>query len=345
MASPAQISIHPSQFPDNVRRDLLESLRSRQVNHKFHYDSLKQTQKWLALHQAFSPSRTDPDCAAAYDRSFEAVARRTVAQSVQVIGLGCGVGQKDARLLKLLRDSGKEVAYAPVDVSTAMVLFARQAALAVISDANCSPLVCDLATAEDLPAVLEQMIGNRNAATPQATLGLTPPAPGGTRLFTFFGMIPNFEPLFILPRLARLVRPGDLLLSSANLAPGNDYASGLRRVLALYDNAPTRDWLMTFLLDLGVENADGELKFAIEDDPAGSGLKRVAADFRFHRARQIELETDRFDFRAGECIRLFFSYRHTPGLFNNLLKGHGLRLLQQWITRSEEEGVFLVSLP
>src|SRR4051812_43598131 len=71
MSSLANVLIHSSQFPENVRRDLLESLRSRQVNHKFHYDSVKQTQKWLALHQAHSPSRNDADCLAIYDRCFE----------------------------------------------------------------------------------------------------------------------------------------------------------------------------------------------------------------------------------------------------------------------------------
>ena len=111
-----------------MRRDLLESLRTRQVNHKFHYDSVKQTQQWLALHQAYSPSRTDADCAAAYDRSFAAAAARMAARRVHLIGLGCGGGQKDTRLLQLLQDSGKEAFYTPSDVSTAMVLVARQAA-------------------------------------------------------------------------------------------------------------------------------------------------------------------------------------------------------------------------
>ena len=44
MKSLVNVAIHASQFPENVRRDLLVSLRSRQVNHKFHYDSVKQTQ-------------------------------------------------------------------------------------------------------------------------------------------------------------------------------------------------------------------------------------------------------------------------------------------------------------
>src|SRR6267154_2960922 len=124
---PAHVTIHPSQFPDQVRHDLLESLRSRQVNHKFHYDSIKQTQKWLALHEAYSPARRDADCAAIYDRSFAAVAERAKSKRVHVIGLGCGGGQKDTRLLKQLRRKGKEVFYTPSDVSTAMVLVAREA--------------------------------------------------------------------------------------------------------------------------------------------------------------------------------------------------------------------------
>ena len=60
----------PASSRRKSRQDLLESLRTRRVNHKFHYDSVKQTQQWLALHQAFSPSRTDADCAATYDREL-----------------------------------------------------------------------------------------------------------------------------------------------------------------------------------------------------------------------------------------------------------------------------------
>src|SRR5580704_6825971 len=111
MLSVAQVAIHCSQFPANIRNDLLASLRARQVNHKFHYDSVKQTQKWLALHQAYSPSRTDAECAAIYDASFDGAVRHLAASAVQVIGLGCGGGQKDTRLLRQLRQAGKRVVY------------------------------------------------------------------------------------------------------------------------------------------------------------------------------------------------------------------------------------------
>jgi uncharacterized SAM-dependent methyltransferase len=319
MTSAVKVLIHASQFPEKVRRDLLESLRTRRVNHKFHYDSPKQTQKWLALHQAYSPTRNDADCRAIYEKAFQAAAAQIKAKSVHVIGLGCGGGQKDTRLLKLLKRAGREIYYTPCDVSTAMVLTARRTALAVVPEKNCFPFVCDLATADDLPAFLV----TRHSS-----------------LITFFGMIPNFEPQIILPKLAALVRPKDFLLFSANLAPGADYAAGMKKVLPQYDNPLTRDWLMTFLLDLGAGHNDGKLRFKIEDGRT-NGLKRIVAGFHFTRARRIEVDGERFDFRAGDAIQLFFSYRYTPEQVRKVLACFGLDVCQQWIAKSEEEGVFL----
>jgi uncharacterized SAM-dependent methyltransferase len=318
MKSAANVLIHASQFPENARRDLFASLRARNINHKFHYDSVKQTQKWLALHQIYSPSRNDADCAATYDRAFVEAVGQIKSKRVHVTGLGCGGGQKDTRLLKLLKVRSKEIFYTPCDVSTAMVLIAREAAISAVPEKNCFPFVCDLATADDLPAVL---------------------ATRHPSLVTFFGMIPNFEPQIILPKLASLVRPKDFLLFSANLAPGKNYAAGVRKVLPQYDNSPTRDWLMTFLFDLGIGCGDGKLAFAIEG--GGLGLKRAVARFHFNRRSRIQIESEQFEFRRGESIRLFFSYRYTPVLVRKILARHSLEVLDQWITQSEEEGVFL----
>lgn len=314
-----KVAIHASQFPEKVRRDLLESLRTRTVNHKFHYDSVKQTQKWLALHQAYSPSRNDGDCTAIYDKAFEAAAAGVKADKIHLVGLGCGGGQKDTRLLELLKHRRKEVSYTPCDVSTAMVLTAWQTALAVVAEDNCYPTVCDLLHADDLAV----------------TFTAHRPA-----LFTFFGMIPNFEPETILPKLAALVGPEDTLLFSANLAPGPDYGAGVRKILPQYNNSLTRDWLLTFLYDLGVEAEDGKLHFVVEEV---NGLKRVAAYFEFARARSVAVEDQKFDFRCADRIRLFFSYRYTPALVRGVLERHGLAVVDHWTTRSEEEGVFLCS--
>jgi L-histidine Nalpha-methyltransferase len=325
MSSTANVTIHSSQFPENVRRDLLASLRGRRVNHKFHYDSVKQTNQWLALHQAHSPSRNDDDCASTYDRAFTGAVASIQSEEIHVLGLGCGGGQKDTRLLKLLRTAGKQVSYMPCDVAAAMTLIARQTACAVVPEEKCFPLVCDLATAQDLPEVL-------------AARGW----PQSPRLLTCFGMIPNFEPGEILPKLAALIRPEDLLLFSANLAPGTDYAAGVQRILPQYDNALTRDWLMTFLVELGVERGDGDLRFGIEDESAGIGLKKIVAWFQFTRVRHVLIADERFAFSVGDAVQLFFSYRYTPGLVGRTLADYGLKVAGEWIAKSGEEGVFRV---
>ncbi len=320
MPSTVSVAVHPSQFPESIKRELIEGLRQRRIAPKFHYQSYKQSQKWQVLHDAWSPSRNDPDCAGVYDRGFAAACGLLAENRVRVIGLGCGGGEKEARLLALLAEQGRRLSYTPCDVSLPLVLTAVEEARRTVESAACAPLLCDLAVADDLSDVLDRLDGRK--------------AP---RIITFFGMIPNFEPSHVAPRLAALIRPGDVLLVSANLAPEPDYAAGVRRILPGYDNAETRDWLLTFLFDLGIERGDGALQIHIEE---AQGLLRIAADFHFLRDRALAIYGERVEFRAGEAFRLFFSYRFTPEKVERLLSAHRLELEGQWLTKSGEEGVF-----
>ena len=130
----------------------------------------------------------------------------------------------------------------------------------------------------------------------------------GRALAAFFGMIPNFEPDLILPRLAGLVRGEDWLLLSANLAPGPDYAAGVQRILPGYDNPLTRDWLTAFLFDLGFAPEDGEVRIAIEDSAAG--FKRVAADFYLTTRRALTVYGEPLSLEPGEEYAFFFLPPH-----------------------------------
>lgn len=318
--SGAYVFIDRSQFPEKVRHELLASLRARAINHKFHYQSYKQAAKWLALHEAYSPARKDSDGQRIYDAAFRSAARIISAKRLVVVGLGCGGGQKEARLIQLL--GRRCVNYVPSDVSLPLVLNARTAAERLLAEKCIRPVVCDLATAEDFESIVTRRAGVR-------------------RVFTFFGMIPNFEPVTILPPLAELLRAGDLLLFSANLAPGTDYEAGVRRILPQYDNELTRDWLLTLLFDLGVEPRDGELRFSVEQTEEIIPLLRIVARFHFVRRRSFCVEGETFQFQRGDSLRLFFSYRHTPEKIEMLLQKHGIKVLESHVTRSGEEGVFV----
>jgi L-histidine N-alpha-methyltransferase len=319
--SGAHVFIDHSQFPENVRRDLFESLRCRAINHKFHYESYKQAAKWLALHEAYSPARRDDSCLRIYDDAFIGAATELATRDVHVVGLGCGGGQKEARLIELLSARTRQLAYTASDVSLPLVLTARGAARAFIPVENSRGIVCDLATTTELTKALDDI--NRY----------------DHRLVTLFGIIPNFEPVPLLSRIASLLRPEDLLLLSANLAPGTDYAAGVQRVLSQYDNELTRDWLLTLLLDLGIERNDGELRFTIQSDE--QQLRRITAEFELKHDRKICVLGEMIDFAKGERIRVFFSYRHTPQTIRALLSEQGVEVLGEWLNDAGEEGVFL----
>jgi uncharacterized SAM-dependent methyltransferase len=319
--SGANVFIDRSQFPEAVRRDLFDSLHARAINHKFHYESHKQAAKWLALHEAYSPARRDPSCLRIYDEAFMAVVASLKTPHVHLIGLGCGGGQKEARLLQLLRERNSTITCTLSDVSLPLVLTAREAALRVIGESECHAAVCDLGTANDLL----QSANDIDSSSP--------------RIVTLFGIVPNFEPERLFCRLNELLRPTDLLLLSANLAPGPDYARGVEAVLPQYDNALTRDWLLALLLDLGFERDDGELDFTIETD--ARGLRRITAHFELKRGREVRVYGETISFDRGERIRLFFSYRHTPETMRSLLEEHGIKVKGEWLNDAGDEGVFL----
>ena len=319
--SGAYVFIDRSQFPENVRRDLLESLCARAINHKFHYESYKQAAKWLGLHEAYSPAPQDESYARAYEKAFAAVGEHAHSAEIHVVGFGCGGGEKEARLLRVLNAREHRLTYTACDVSLPLVLMAREAALPFVPEAQCNAVVSDLGTSDGLADAIG---GGRVRCA---------------RVCTLFGIIPNFEPYHLFGQIIPILRTNELLLFSANLAPGNDYTAGVLHVLPQYDNELTRDWLMTLFLDLGFERGDGEIAFAIETDPRG--LQRIAADFELANPRAIRVSGETISFRAAERIRIFFSYRHTPETLKSLVDEFGIEIIGEWFDDSKEEGVFL----
>ena len=163
-----------------------------------------------------------------------------------------------------------------------MVLVARETALTVVPEHNCFPLVCDLAAADDLKIF---------SVTRHPSL------------CHVFRHDAEFRASGNSAEAGGAGSSGGFSADQRKSGARRHYAAGMRRILPQYDNDLTREWLMMFLLDLGVEKSDGELRFAIET--GGFGLKRVVARFHFSRARQIKLDGESFKFRRGESIRLF----------------------------------------
>ncbi len=319
-----QVFVHPSQFPDQVYQDYLVSFSGKQINHKFHYDSVKQSQKWLKIHQGYSPSRTNQDCVDAYEKCFQKTAETLDKfSSLQLIGLGSGGGTKDSLLLSHLSNQQRELIYYPLDVSLSLAIISAQKARSYLTELSVQPIVCDLLHADDLMLHLQK----RNEQE--------------IKIITFFGMIPNFPPQQIFPILNNFLTEGDLLLLSANLAPGSDYVQGIEKIMPQYDNELTKDWLITVLEDVGVNRENGNIKFGIKDDPQNPNFKRVNADFELNNNVSFKLDEQLIEWKSGEKIGLFFSYRYTTAKLQEILSSYGINILNYWEATNQEEGVYL----
>ena len=318
----ANVTIHPSQFPDVIQRQLIAALRRGDVPPKFLYDSVYQTQKWLNVHQIHSPSQIDKEVNSIYDSVFDFGFNQVNEMESALIGLGCGGGQKDARCLSKLKIGSALLHYVPCDVSQAMTLIAKEEVGKNLDHNNIYPLVCDLSESDDLECFFDKLLPFNHK-----------------RIFTFFGMITNLEPNLILPKLFKMVRKDDDLFISANLVPDENYRRGIENILSQYDNQETRDWLLSFLISIGVAVDDGNLNFGIE--PKGE-LLRIVAYFRFSRSQVVRINNETITFESEQSLRIFYSYRHTVNTLNKCLLEHDLKIIFSKISKSGEEGVFKV---
>ena len=321
---PMTLTFHESQYPDQVAMLCRQGLRARKLPGRLLYDSPAQAQRWLAYHQAYSPSRTEPELLALYERSFQAAITARTRQPLHYVSLGCGGGNKDALFVRHALDHGGVLHVSPTDTSAALVLETMLRLQGTSPALNPSPLVVDLAAEPDLAPWLAQQ-----------------EADGARRVFGCFGIIPNFDYAALLFYLRRLMQPDDLLLLSANLSPDPYGSAAMQHILPQYDNPLARAWFTGLLDSLGFAGSD--LRLSVQTRPLREDghVWRIQADAHVLRDVQLALYEESFDFREGEELEVFFSNRFTPAALPQVLAEAGFDVRQTWVLDSQEEGIYL----
>lgn len=321
--------LHSSLRADEQSRRRLESLRGGALENFFHYVGVRQSQLWLAVHRRHAPLFRDPAFTAIYRDLSDAVARELSDQRLHVIGLGPGGGQKESWLLEALARENATLGYTPVDASAELAWLSADRGREW-GDSVSMPVVGDLSLLPDLPDLLDKA-------------GAT-----GRRVYTAFGIIQNFSPEQIFPWFRSVLRPGDVLLLSTNLAPvaaGDDteagYLRACRDVLPQYDNPETRRWLGQVLIDWGIAEYLTEPMIALEHL---EGLPAFVARAAWRQATTLEFEGEPCRFGKGEDLRLFFSFRYTPASLAGRLAAHELVLGDGRVTPCGQEGVWRIQV-
>lgn len=306
------------------RRD---SLVRGEIDHGFHYQGVKQSQLWLEVHRCHAPLFSNTS----FIDIFHAIAADTAAelagQAVHVIGLGSGGGEKEAWLLQALRNAGCSLRYTPVDTSLELALLSAEAAAPYLQT-DSLPIVGDLSLLAELSAWLARYPSDE------------------VRVYTAFGLTPNFLPSQLFGGLSNVLRPQDVLLLSANLAPVSDedsgqaYRAACETLQPQYDNPETKAWLRQILLDWGIAADLSEPVFQVE---ALENLLGFVASSEWLSEVGFPWEGQFFQAQRGARLRLFFSLRYTPKRLAETLKRWGLALEQGYLTDCGQEGVWRVA--
>lgn len=317
------VVVHESVHPEALAAELRDGLASGEVATRQHYLSARQARLWREIATAFSPARDEADGARAYDAVNGLVADRVAGEGAHVVGLGCGDGAKERRLLDALAGTGPLTA-TPVDVSLPLVQVAADRLAGAAGTALGRPVVCDLGlAAADLPAMVGQ-------------------APG-PRVVTLYGILPGMEAFAAMAAALSLLRPGDLLAVSANLLPEGD--GSLEAITAQYDNQQTRSWLGALIEDAGLRPEQADVRVGELSDPGTGAVAAVGAWLEPREEIEVALEAGEVRLEPDSPVRLLRSARHTPEGLEAIVLAAGLELLATEVSPTGEEGVALAAAP
>src|SRR5437660_6850225 len=111
---PVTLTFHKSQYPAHLAEQVCQGLGARTLPGKFLYASPAQAQRWLAYHQAYSPSRTEPALLVLYQQAFAAALQVLSPSALHYVSLGCGGGNKDALFLQQVRPRCPSLIFTPM---------------------------------------------------------------------------------------------------------------------------------------------------------------------------------------------------------------------------------------
>ena len=321
----ATFDSHSSVENQVLDREAIRSLQSNRIDPKFLYLTPRQAELWRQVSLKHSPIHANPEFTRIYREAFMTMTRRIDAKKIFLAGLGCGTGQKEADLCSSLKASGRDVLFSAVDVSRDLVSESAQRLVMAGADHRRS-LACDLTQAEFLGPWLDDASGDL------------------PRLMTFFGLFPNFAPSVVARLFHAILRPGDILLASAHLVPvqnesRDELSVAMQSVLPQYANPETLAWLTAALQLWNLEDLVHPPEMAIGEI---EGIPAFTASSAWKTCEPFEKWGHRFLPNPAEPLRLFFSLRYTPALFEELLAREGFHAEQLSITSCRQEGLWCI---
>jgi uncharacterized SAM-dependent methyltransferase len=297
----------------DLAQEFTDAFEARDLPEKFFYWFPRSAADWAAL-------SADQDLYGGLTATWKELATGAAEFAslyrghVPVISFGAGDGARDALLLGALKDSGCECLYFPVDASQSLLEIAS-------------------ARAEDLD--IETTCIKADVSSP-VHLVYAADAAEPPRLFVFSGnTISSLDPLAQIRYLAQCMKPGDRLIVDGEIHHAE-------QTLERNTRPAVRDFLWAVLESVGIQQANGELRFNQKHDERHEGLHLITRYFRAETDLSATVVSQSIALQRGERIGLNFQYSYSPEAFRWLLTEHGgLELVRVYLS---PDGRFLTAI-
>ncbi|HEY7389967.1 MAG TPA: L-histidine N(alpha)-methyltransferase [Bryobacteraceae bacterium] len=277
-----------------IAQEFTEAIEARDLPEKFFYWSARSANAWRALsgEERLYGGLTGTWAALAANASLLA---RGFDSQIPVISFGAGDGARDRLLMEAFKECGCECLYFPVDASQAMLELA--CAGADDDDFETTGIKADISSPVHL-------VYAADAAEPP-------------RLFIMSGnTLGAFDPLAEIRYVAQCLKSGDLLIVDGEIY--DEQQSMARR-----EHPVVYSFLNALLRGVGIEKADGEIRFEPKIDERRPQLYQILRTFRADRDLTASVNGDPVAVERGERIGLNFTYAYSPESFRRLLREQG----------------------
>jgi uncharacterized SAM-dependent methyltransferase len=137
------------------------------------------------------------------------------------------------------------------------------------------------------------------------------------RLFIMSGnTLGSFDPLAEIRYVAQCLKSGDVFIVDGELYHEDE--SMARRA-----HPAVHNFLSALLWGVGIEKADGEIRFEPKIDERRPELYQIMRTFRVDRDLTASVNGEPVALERGERIRLNFTYSYSPESFRRLLREQG----------------------
>lgn len=306
------ISIRSITTENDLAEEFISAFRARRLPEKFFYWFPLSVRAWLALcsdgeYRNYIRSRS------LIARGARDLAEAVGGDSLEVVSLGSGQGDKDLLLLEALREGGRRVSYLPIDTSQALL-----------------EIACREAEAAGFPTAGYKA----DLGRPEHLQELAPPPGAPPRLVLLLGnTLGGLDPIELAGRLRSFLRPQDLLLVDGEIYAGPETMGG-------YDNPLNRAFAWAPLNAVGIGEEDGELVFEMASDDRLPGLHLIPKHFRPRHPVRVRMGGEEFALDEGERLEMSHSYKYAPETFFRILVKAALA--PRWQATSDDERFLMV---